>query len=342
MNPKTTAASWVPRGLAVMLALVCSCAARAEPVTLKLAFPTSDRSVVYMALAKPFVDEISRRGTDILKFDTQFGGDLARSPDQQPHRVLDGRADVASVITGLSPDLFPDNRVIELPGLFRDAREASLVHYRLATANVLRGYENFVVLAAVGTQPETIHSRKPIASLADIKGQTLRVNNPAAAAFVTKLGGTPAIMSINFAPEAISSGKVDGAILQLAQLSDFGIGRLVTNHYMLGTGSAQLALLMNRKVFDNLAEPAKKLIRDFSGEMLVNHYVAISEAANAKVVDEFKAEPRRTIVFPVPADVSESARIADAVAEEWAAQSPRNRELLARVRAEIAKIRASK
>lgn len=327
--------------LLVVFTLLMSAPAVAEPVTLKLAFPSSDRSTVYLALAKPFVDEVNRRGRDVLKIEVSFSGEFARAPEQRPQFILDGKADIGSVVPGLTPVLFPDDGVIELPGLFRDAREASLVHTRLVAANVLRGYDDFVVIAAVATQPETIHSRKPIASLADIRGQKLRVNNATAAAFVSKLGATGVTMSINFAPEAIGSGRVDGALLQFAQLSDFGIGRLVTNHYILGTGSAPLALLMNRKAFDALSEPAKKIIRDCSGEWLATRYAEISDAANAKLLDEYKAEQRRRIAFPSPADQTERDRIANLVAEEWANASPRNRELLARVRAEIARLRES-
>jgi TRAP-type C4-dicarboxylate transport system substrate-binding protein len=329
-------------GLAAASALMLSFAASAEPVTLKMAFLTSDRSQVYMSIAKPFVDEINRRGYDILKIEGQFGGVLARAPDQQVQLVVDGKADIVFVVPSLTPDRFPDNTVIELPGLFRDSREASLVYTRLVAANALRGYEGFVVLAAVATQTETIHSRKPIASLADIKGQRLRVNNDTLGAFVTKLGATPAAMSLNFTAGEISSGKLDGALLQLAQLTDFGIGRLVTNHYLLDTGSVPLLLMMNRKVFDSLSETAKKLIRDYTGEWLANRYAEAAETFGRQALEGLKAEPRRTVVVPSPADLSESARVANIVAEEWAAESPRNRELLTRVRAEIAKIRSAK
>jgi TRAP-type C4-dicarboxylate transport system substrate-binding protein len=329
---------------ALMLAsiLLSPFAARAQPVTLKLAFLTSDQSQLYLGLAKPFLDEMRRGGGGLVNFDVYLGGAIERAPDQQAQILLDGRADVSAVAPSLRRDLFPDEGVIELPGLFRDVREASLVHTRLAAANVMRGYDKFVVIGAVATQPETIHSRKPIASLADIRGQKLRVNNDTAAAFVAKLGATADVMSANFAAEAIASRRVDGALLQVAQLSDFGVGRLVTNHYLLGVGSAPLVLLMSRSSFDKLPEAAQKLIREFSGEWIANRYAEVAADANKKVIDQYMSERRRKVVTPTPDALAESARIAEAVAQEWAAQSPRNAELLARARAEIATIRAGK
>ena len=212
-----------------------------------------------------------------------------------------------------------------MPGLFRDAREASLVHTRLAAVKALQGFRDFFVIGAVGTQPETIHSRKPIGSLADLKGQTLRVNNPIDVVAMGKFGAAAKVLSLDETANAISSGAVDGAVLQLAQLSDFGVGRMVSHHYLLPVGSAPLALVMNRKVFDSLPEAAKTLIRDHSGDWLAERYVETSDAINRRVLDQLRADTRRTVTVPTPADLATARRAFDAVAWDWAAMSSRNR-----------------
>ena len=82
-----------------------------------------------------------------------FGGALGKAPAQQPQLVRDGVADIAYIVPGYTAEQFPDNAVIELPGLFRDQREASLVFTRLIAANALRGYEDFVVINAFTAEP---------------------------------------------------------------------------------------------------------------------------------------------------------------------------------------------
>ena len=49
-------------------------------------------------------------------------------------------------------DRFSDDTIIELPGLFRDMREATLVYTRLIAAGALRGYEDFFVIGAFGVR----------------------------------------------------------------------------------------------------------------------------------------------------------------------------------------------
>src|SRR5471032_865476 len=131
------------------------CETLADPIELKLALFSSDRSMTYLAAVKPFVDAVNSDGRGLVQIVLYAGGVLGREIAQQPQTVLDGKADIAFVVPGYTPDRFPDNPVVELPGLFNDTREATLVYTRLIALNVLRGYEDFVVLGAYVTEPET-------------------------------------------------------------------------------------------------------------------------------------------------------------------------------------------
>jgi hypothetical protein len=51
-------------------------------------------------------------------------------------------------------------------------------------------------------------------------------------------------------------GRVTLAVVARTPLSDYGIKRVAANHYFLGTSGAPLAVLMNRKKFEELPKPA--------------------------------------------------------------------------------------
>lgn len=327
-------------GLLAVVVLLLSPVASAAAVKLKLAYMSSDRSPAYLSLIKPFVDAINDDGRGLLKIDVYFSGKLNPNLARQPEVIADGTVDIGFVVLGVSSKWFPDAAAIELPGLFRNTREASFVHTRLVAKKALRGYDDFYVIGAVGTQPETIHSRKRIASLADLNGQKLRVNNPTSGTAMSKLGASSIVIPLNDTANAISRGTVDGAVVQLAQLADFGVGRLVSHHYLLPTGSAPLALVMNRKVFDSLSEPARQLIRDHSGEWLAARYAEISDALSQRVIERFRANPRRKVVVPSPQDLAAAERMFGTVAAAWAAESPRHRELMMQVKTELAELRS--
>lgn len=219
--------------------------AYADPVTLKLAFFSSDRSTTYLATVKPFVDALNAEGKGLVEIVLYLGGVLGRDIARQPQVVLDGEADIAFVVPGYSPERFSDNSVLELPGLFRNTREGTEVYTRLIAENALKGYEDFVVIGAYITEPATIYSRTPINSIEDLKGKRLRVNNPGEAVALKRLGALPVQMEIIRIATAISSGTIDGAAVPKTPLNDYGIKRIVTNHYLLGTSGSPLVLVMN-------------------------------------------------------------------------------------------------
>jgi TRAP-type C4-dicarboxylate transport system substrate-binding protein len=336
-----------PRSSAIAIACITAMAptfllplpAAAEPVTLKLSFFTSDRSTAYQAAVKPFVDAVNSEGEGVLKIDVYQSGALGKVQKDLPKQVLDGVADIAFIVPGQNPELFPDNSVVELPGLFRDARDASLTYTRLVAENALAGYGAFYVIGAFATQPETINSRKPIRSLADLKDQKIRVNNPTQALALAKLGALPVVLAFNETAPAISAGSLDGATVPITQMFDVGIGRLTSNHYLLGTSVAPLTLMMNRKVFDRLPEDAKTLVRKYSGEWAAVQFSQTYETIGKKIIDDVKADARRNIVVPSAQDQLTAQRIFKSIGQEWAAASVHNANLLKLTEASLAKVR---
>jgi TRAP-type C4-dicarboxylate transport system substrate-binding protein len=314
-------------------------AASAEPITLKLSFFTSDRTIAYLSAVKPFVDAINGEGEGLLRIEVYLSGTLGKVQQELPQLVLNGTADIAFVVPGQNPGRFIDDSVIELPGLFRNGREATLTYTRLVAANALAGYQDFFVIGAFATQPETIHSRKPIRSLADLKGQKIRVNNLTEATALAKLGALPLVLAFNETTRALSSGTIDGATVPAAQLTDVGIGRLTSNHYLLDTSVAPLALLMNRKVFDRLPDEAKNLIRKYSGEWAAARFIDAYSQADKTALDQARLDPRRNIVFPSPEDRNTARLAFESIVRGWEAESPIHRNLLQLAEAELAKLR---
>ena len=112
---------------------------------------------------------------------------------------------------------------------------------------------------------------------------------------------------------AISSGKIDGAAAPPAPMIEFGIGRVASHHYMLGTSCVPLSLLMTKKKFDSLPADVQAIIRKYSGEWLDENYIRINEASTALIMDHLKSEPRRTVTYPSKADMKTAHTVFDAV-----------------------------
>lgn len=313
--------------------------AATAPIKLKLAYLSSDRTLLYLASVKPFVDAVNAEANGLVEIEVFFSGVLGKEHARQAELVRDGAADIAYIMPGFAEDRFPDNAVIELPGLFRDQREASLVFTRMIAANALRGYDEFVVITAFTIEPHSIHTRQPIASLADLKGMKIRANSATQGRTLEKLGMQGIVLPLIHIGNAISTGAIDGAAITPAVLTEFGVGRMASYHYMMQANPPSFAVVMNRKTFQALPERAQDIIRKYSGEWSVARANEILENTNAKAIEQLKSDPRRTVIFPSQTDLVQIQATFKSVIDDWVAQDPRNGVLLSMAEAEIAKLR---
>src|ERR1700728_1137615 len=328
------------RGALLSFALLPSMAA-AEPIELKFSFFTSDRSNIYQTTIKPFVDAVNAEGKGLIEIKMYFSGAISAVQAQQPQLVADDTADMAIIVPGQSPERFGDSVVMELPGMYRNPREASLVFTRLIEAGALEGYKDFFVIGAFVSAGESIHGRKPIAAIEDLKGLTIRTNNQTESAVLEKLGAIPVLLPINQATDAINRGKIDAATFPPSMLFEFGIGRATNYHFMIQLGGVPTALIMNRSKFESLPPPAQAIIRKYSGQWLADRAAANLHVMDTQILEQLKSDPRRKVTVLSPADLESTQRIFASVIEDWAAMSPHNRELLTLVQSQITTLRSS-
>jgi TRAP-type transport system periplasmic protein len=316
--------------------------AAAGPIELKFSFFTSDSSQIYQSSIKPFVDGVNADSLGLVHITVYFSGTISNSQPQQPQLVSEGKADLAYIVPGQTPERFPDTAAMELPGLFPDAATGSHVYLSLARDGTLTGYRDYYVIGANLAGPENIHSRKQINSLADLKGLTVRVNNLVEANVLQHLGAVPVLLPINKTTDAISSGSIDAATFPPSMLFEFGVGRVATHHYIIKLGSVPLALVMNRQKFDSLPAEAKDVIRKYSGDWLDDYSAKHLDELDQHVLHVLESDPRRSVVFPSAADEEKLRAVYADVIDEYANLNDHDRDVLARSRAELAKVDAAK
>jgi TRAP-type C4-dicarboxylate transport system substrate-binding protein len=315
-------------------------AALGEPIKLKFAYFTSDQTRAYTLAIQPFVDAVNADEQGGLRIETYPGGSLGKDPAQQAQMLRDGVADIAYVVLGAQANQFRDHAVMELPGLFRDMPEATWVNTGVMDSGIMQGYDDFFVVASFATEPEGIHTRVPIASLADLRGKRIRANNPVEASALARLGMSPVVLPIGKTPEAISRGTIDGAATALGPLIDFGLGRAVTYHYFLRLGPSVRSILMSRAKFESLPKAGQDVIRRYSGIWLTQRAVDGFEARTTALLQQLKSDPLRTVMFPSEPEIDLARGVFRMIRNEWADASPHRRLLLNAVDAEISKFRA--
>ena len=326
--------------LGAALYAAASTAAFAQPVTLKFASFTPDTEATWLNGLKPFIDAVNADPSGAVKIEAFPNGALGRNLSQQPQMVLDGVADMAFVAPGQSAGRFPDDTVFELPGLIRNVAEGSRLAEGLTSTNSLRGYSEYVVLASLMNTNINIYARRPIKSLADLKGMKVRILGAVTGQAVKELGMVPVLMPPNEVVEAIGRGTIDAMITSPSAFVDFGMERVASSTYFLELGANSFAVLMSRAKFESLPKAAQEVLLKHGGKAFNERYTRQIHANWLNMVERFKADPKRTLVFPTEADQKEADVAFAKVAKEWASQDPRNEQLLTKARQLLTEIRA--
>ncbi len=310
------------------------------PARLTLAFHPPPASITFTAL-KVFAAAVTREAAgaiDIaLRPDAALGGLLTT----QIELVDRGAADAAFVIPGFTPQRFPDNFVFGIPGLFRDITEASLVFSRLVHAGKLAGYGDPVVIGAFCTEPFSLHAKKKLTNLADLKGMKLRAANIADQIMLKQLGADARIVPGDQILTAIESGAIDGTTLHAGPLYDLGISRVTRFDYFLRLGCAPLNVLMNRESFARLPPRGQEAILRHSGDWFAFTYAERVAAHNEALLATMRADPTRIVTEPTQAEIAMADAAFTPIIARWLAADERNRQVLDAVKEAIATYRAS-
>jgi TRAP-type C4-dicarboxylate transport system substrate-binding protein len=315
--------------------------ALAQEVTLKLSAFIPPQAPTFAQVIKPWAEAVNADGKGIIKIETFPGGVLGGNPGLQPKMVTDGIADIALVIPAYSPGRFPDNDVMELPGLSKNSTESSLAIYRLYRRNLLRGYEDFYVVMLGTTNPYAIHTRRPVKSFADVKGMKLRAGGPVASASLRALGVAPVGMPITQVAENVSRGLLDGSGGDWDVMYSFRIIETAKHHYMASVlGTVPVAILMSRKVYEKLPANAKSIIDKHSGEQMSRRFGAVHDGIQKAKHAETVGASDHTMVFPPPAELAKLEETLAPVTGSWVKDQPNGRALVTALKEELAKVRA--
>lgn len=311
----------------------------AEATRIRIAFHPPAASITYQGGIRPFAEAAMRESNGALAIelcpDAKLGGLLTT----QIELLDNGAADAAFVIPGFTPERFPDNFVFGIPGLFRDIVEASLVFSRVVGTGVLRGYEGYQIIGAFCTEPFSLHAKKKLTTLADLKGMKLRAANKADEIMLRQLGADARIVPGDKILASIADGKIDGTTLHAGPLYDLGISKVTAYDYFLRLGCAPLTVLMSRASFRRLPAKAQEAIARHSGEWFARNYAKRVAAHNEELLAKMRGDPTRTVTHPPQAEIDAAESAFKPIVDRWLAENPRNGRVLEAVKAEIARYR---
>ncbi len=245
-------------------------AARAQEVTLRLHHFLPAVSNVHRHFLVPWTNKIREESGGRLRIQIFPSMQLGGAPPQLYDQAKDGVADIIWTLPGNTPGRFPRIEVIELP--FVAHKRASVnarVTWELFDKHMRSEFQETHILTAWAHDGGSIHSRREVRTMEDLRGLKLRFPTRQAGEALRALGAAPIGLPVPQVPEALSQGVIDGAVVPWEVVPAIRIHEMVRNHTEIPGSptfySTSFVLAMNKAKYDGLAPDLKRVLDANSG-----------------------------------------------------------------------------
>lgn len=274
---------------------------------------------------------------------------IVGSAPAQVDVVRDGLADVASIAHGYVPGRFIGQEIAELPFLGDIAEPTGRAYWRIYERHLkaLNEHEGVVVLSAMASSPGRLHTTtKIVAKVDDFSGLKVRIPGGVTTDIMRLLGATPVLKPVSETYELVSTGVVDGTVVQMVSV---GVYKLLdkltrTTNVPGGLYNATYSLFINPAKWQSISAADRDAIMKVSGEKLAERWGKVFDTQDKEVQQQ--AVARGNIITEAsPEFVADLQKRLKPVEEKWIAAAEAKglknaADVLRELRAEIKKIQA--
>ncbi len=249
-------------------------AAFAQTITLKVHHFLPAGSAAQTMFIQPWCDKIAKDSGNKLKCQIYPSMQLGGTPAQLFDQVKDGVADVIWTLPGYTAGRFLLMEVFELPFMMQNPEATSRAVWDYVQQVDAAEFRDVKALAFHVHGDGVFHmSRKPIKTMADLKGMKVRTSTRQTNKLLTALGATPVAMPVTGVSEALSKSVIDGAlapydVVPSVKIQDLARFHSETDPREPAIYTATFMLVMNKAKYASLPPDLQKVIDANSGQAL--------------------------------------------------------------------------
>lgn len=269
---------------------------------------------------KPFFDDFAARTGLNIKADYKPIDQLGIKDTEQLRVMKAGLFDVVSLRVSQNSRDEPTLLGLDLVGAAPDYATARKVYLAYKDTLDQRLQKQFQVklLGAWPFGPQILFCKKPVASLADLKGLKVRTYDQNLSKFMESVGATPVPLSFTEVHQSLSLGVVDCAITGPSSANSSGWPEVTTHQYALGVQMAVNVYAISMKAWNKLKpEEQAKLQAAFTkltDEIWTYSEQLTVDAMNCNAGKEPCKENKKFNLVDSPLQESDKQLLTDAVA----------------------------
>jgi TRAP-type C4-dicarboxylate transport system substrate-binding protein len=229
--------------------------------------------------------------------------------------VISGTADIGCLCMAYQPGRFLVTNATSLPLNFANAKVASLVLWDLYLKYKPEEFSKVKALTMFACAPSNIMSKKPVKTLADIKGLPLRASGGAAEilkAWEANVVGMPQ----SDVPEALQKGVIQGQFSSLEVMKDFKYAETCKYVTMTNTVIYPFAVVMNMDSWKKLPKDVQKVMDDMAKEQSEWTGVYMDNHVN-DAMDWSKKTQKVEVIQLSAQDKAQMNKLLEPIAKKW-------------------------
>lgn len=279
---------------------------------LPTAYPASNFHTENLA---QFVQDVDRATGGKLKITLHANATLYKAPEIK-RAVQGGQAQAGEVLLGNFQNEWQPFGIDGLPFLADSYASARKLYeaQKPALAKKL-GEQNMQLLFTVPWQPQGIYSKKPLQSVADLKGIKWRAYSPATSRIAELAGAQPVTVQAAELSQALATGVVESFMTSSATGYDAKVFEHLKYYYVTNAWLPKNAVLVNKAAFQALDKPAQDAVLQAAAAAEERGW-KLSEQKDREYIDLLKKNGMQ-VVEPPAAMKAELRKIGETMLGEW-------------------------
>lgn len=299
-------------GLTLALSLAGGSALAQTKWDLAAAYPATNFHSENMA---QFAAEVDQATGGKLKITLHANASLFKAPEIK-RAVQGGQAQMGEILLANFQNEWQIYGADGLPFLADSyAQSVKLYQAQKPLLEKKLAEQGMQLLYAVPWPPQGIYTKKPINSVADLKGVKWRAYSPATGRIAELVGAQPVTVQAAELSQALATGVVEATMTSGATGVDSKLFEHLKYYYDTQAWLPKNAVIVNKKAFDALDKSAQDAVRKAAAAAEARG-LAASQRINTETLAKLQANGMQ-VVTPSPALKAELKKIGDTMLKEW-------------------------
>ncbi len=273
-------------------------------------------------IAYNFAQEIKDNTQGELDITVHSGASLVKHTEI-PRSVKTGQVQMGEVFLGILGNENPIYKHDNIPFLATTYPEAEKL-WEAAKPSVKKALDKdgMILLYAVAWPSQSLYSKEPVNTLADLKGAKMRAYSPSTSRLADLMGTTPTTVQTPDIPQAFSTGIIQAMVTSPSTGVSSQAWDYVNYFTEINAWVPKNIVVANKRAFRRLDKTTQQIILDAAANAESAGWAGV--AARAAKDRAILIENGMTVSKPSAELVAELKEIGETMSTEWKAEAPKD------------------